>query len=350
MNFLITGSGAPGSKGTLFCLREFTNSRFIGIDGDKSKQSISDAMFDEFIHVPRDAHNSNAFIERIINISIEKKIDIVLPQTTREIEIFSKHSDDFYKNNIKVAVSSYKSICNANSKYKVTNILKNLGYKVPIVKRISTKKELINNIELFEYPKKPVVIKAVNLNGKRGYRVINEGTQTYQSFINEKPSNDNISFKQLCDLMPEKFDDFLLMEFLEGEEYSVDAFIGAKTKIAIPRKREIIRSGISFSNTLEKDDDLINQTLDLGEALDINGVFGVQFIKNKNGESKILECNPRIQGTMVVAALSGANIIKMFINELMFKVSDHDYEIDWDTRFDRYWGGYGAINKKIIRI
>ena len=99
MNFLITGSGAPGSKGTLFCLREFTNSRFIGIDGDKSKQSISDAMFDEFIHVPRDAHNSNAFIERIINISIEKKIDIVLPQTTREIEIFSKHSDDFYKNN-----------------------------------------------------------------------------------------------------------------------------------------------------------------------------------------------------------------------------------------------------------
>ena len=70
----------------------------------------------------------------------------------------------------------------------------------------------------------------------------------------------------------------------------------------------------------------------------------------KNGTYKVLECNPRVQGTMVVSSLAGANIIRMSIEELVLNKFDHDYNIDWDTKFERFWGGYGIRKGEFLEI
>ena len=112
----------------------------------------------------------------------------------------------------------------------------------------------------------------------------------------------------------------LITEYLPGPEYSVDAFRHDDVEVALPRLRTKIRSGISFSNVFENDQDMISHTLSFAAGANLAGVFGVQFKRDSEGRPIVLECNPRVQGTMVASQA----------------------DVDWDARFVRYWGGVGV--------
>ena len=66
-----------------------------------------------------------------------------------------------------------------------------------------------------------------------------------------------------------------------------------------------------------------------------------------NGKLRLLECNPRIQGTMVIATFAGANIIystlKLLLGELIPR-----FNIKWNTKILRYWGGISVVNGKMV--
>ena len=349
MNILITGSGAPGSRGTYFCLKSIGEiNKVIGIDADINKRSISNAIFGNFVLAPKTSDDD--YVSKILKICVKENISLIVPQTTREIETLSLHKEFFLSNGIKIGVSNHDAIMNSNDKLFVTKKLNDLGYGDVRIIEVTNKDELIKACKKFNYPDSPVVIKAKNLNGKRGYRVIQQSSFNYQSFIEEKPQSDGIDLETILKTFPENFEKLMVMEYFPGEEFSVDAFIGRETEIAIPRERTSIRSGISFSNKLVKDDYLINATLQYGRSAGLNGVFGMQFKRDKDGKFQVLECNPRIQGTMVVAALSGANIIGMYVNELLNENFIHEYNINWETVFHRYWGGYGFNEQEILEI
>src|SRR3989338_9588940 len=90
LNFLITGSGAPGIKGTLYSLKNshFWNScKCIGVD--INPEAVGKYLLDSFYQVPA-VENENYF-STIVEIAKKEKIDLVIPQTTKEIEYFSKN-------------------------------------------------------------------------------------------------------------------------------------------------------------------------------------------------------------------------------------------------------------------
>jgi carbamoyl-phosphate synthase large subunit len=68
---------------------------------------------------------------------------------------------------------------------------------------------------------------------------------------------------------------------------------------------------------------------------------------DKNGIPKILESNPRIQGTMVLATFSGANIIYGAIKALLGEEVP-EFNINWKTKILRYWGGISIYDNKIL--
>lgn len=349
MNILVTGSGAPGSRGTVYCLKSGSQScKIIGMDADPSKHLISKALFDEFILAPR--VNDQHYAEKLLAICSDQKIDVIVPQTTREIEVLSLNKKKFSEHGVSVAVSEHEAIINSNDKLYVTNKLESLGFGESRIQEVSSKDDLQAACKKFDYPNSPVVLKAKNLNGKRGYRVLQPSTFSYEEFLLQKPQADGIDLETILATFPETFETIMVMEYFPGQEFSVDAFIGEKIAIAIPRERTSIRSGISFSNRVIKDSYLIEASLEYGRSAGLTGVFGMQFKKDTNDQFQVLECNPRIQGTMVVAALSGANIIQMQIDELLSQKFDHDYLIDWDTVFQRYWGGYGFNEKGVLEI
>jgi carbamoyl-phosphate synthase large subunit len=138
------------------------------------------------------------------------------------------------------------------------------------------------------------------------------------------------------------------MEYLPGTEYTVDILSDKKrTRVVVPRRRDVIRTGITFEGTVEKDIEIIDYSTKLTEIMGLEYAYGFQFKRDEDGIAKILECNPRIQGTMVLSTLAGANIIYGAV-KLALGEGSPEYDVKWGTRLLRYWGGVGVLNEKLV--
>lgn len=61
----------------------------------------------------------------------------------------------------------------------------------------------------------------------------------------------------------------------------------------------------------------------------------------------LLECNPRVQGTMIASVLAGANVIWMAVNDALGRPVMAVPGIRLGSRFQRYWGGVDDLGTHI---
>jgi len=342
---MVTGAGAPGIKGTIYSLKNNYDKRKIKLIGTDIKDDVIGKYFVEsFYKIPKPSEKE--FINRILDICEKENVNFILPQVTDELEVFSKNKEKFEKNGVKVAVSDYENFKIANNKFLLTKIAQEIGAGAAKLTLVKSMEELEEVLPFFGYPKKPVVIKPPSSRGMRGLRIIDETKNRYDFFMEEKPTSVFITKNELNNIFVEKFPELLISEYMPGEEYSVDILAdNGNPLVIIPRKRLEIRSGITFKGVTEKHEKIIEYSKLLTEKLRLNYAFGFQFKLDEKNEPKLLECNPRIQGTMVMATLSGANIIysslKLLLGEKIPK-----FDIKWNMKFIRYWGGISVFNDK----
>ena len=126
---------------------------------------------------------------------------------------------------------------------------------------------------------------------------------------------------------------------------------GERLAVAMPRRRDTIRSGISFETMLLPDRaDLAAPTLRAAEHLGLRYAFGFQFKEDTDGVPRVLECNPRVQGTMVASVFGGVNPVWLAVQELL---GEPPAELPAPPRaatFRRYWGGLGIRDGEVFEI
>ncbi len=143
------------------------------------------------------------------------------------------------------------------------------------------------------------------------------------------------------------------MEFYPGPEYTVDVYRSPITGkiVAVPRRRDVIRSGITFEGTVMEKRDLIKMAKRLAEGIGMVYSFGFQFKLDERGAPKLLESNPRVQGTMIAAVMAGANMIAWSVEEALGRKLDLEgVQIKWGLKFKRYWGGIGIYGEYVEHI
>src|SRR5215472_15186623 len=105
LKLLVTGCGAPGIRGTLYALRNNearVNIRIVGTD--LSPDGVGRLWADSFYQVT--APEYAGYADALIKIAKKEGVDAIVPQTTREIAVFSRHRDHFRAAGIPVMVSS----------------------------------------------------------------------------------------------------------------------------------------------------------------------------------------------------------------------------------------------------
>lgn len=274
---LVTGAGAPGFYGTYQSLKNNYDNREIEIIGTDARDDVYGKLFCKVHKVPNG--NEKGYLEIITKICEHEKIDVVLPQCTNEIYPLSQSG---------LRVAAPHGL--ANDKGLVYRMAEANG--IPIPKFIEMQGK--------------IVIKPTIGHGSEGIHYI-DGESS------------------------------LISEFIEGDEYTVDCFRKPDTYhnpgeifIAIPRKRNEIRKGISWITTIEKNEELIEYSRRLADGLKLKYAFGFQF---KGG--KLLECNPRVQGTMVASTLAGANLIYSAV-KMALKEPIPEFNINWNKKIYRY--------------
>ena len=97
----------------------------------------------------------------------------------------------------------------------------------------------------------------------------------------------------------------LLMEYLDGHEYSVDCVADqGRLVCAIQRKKPLLAGRGQIIDDLPV---IHGASLRLVERFGLNGFINVQFREGQNG-LRLLEINPRMSGGIAMACLAGPNL------------------------------------------
>jgi carbamoyl-phosphate synthase large subunit len=337
VNVLITGAGAPGIKGTLYSLLKNWDGRPVRAIGvDMKPDVIGRHLCHRFYQVP--PGSSEGFLPALLDICEKERVDVVLPQVTSELFTLARHKGDFKKLGATVALSDYDAIRLANNKHELLNVARQMGDQHPEYHLVRTWDELERAASGLGFP---FVIKPPVSSGMRGFRVVYEKIDRTRAFFEEKPDGSTITVGELRGIFGDRFPELLAMEYLPGPEYSVDILSSDDRVLSvIPRKRNQIRSGITFMGTVEKRDDIIASAEQLTRRIGLTFAHGLQYKENAEGSPMLIESNPRVQGTMVLSTIAGANIIYGAV-KLALGEQVPDFWVRWDAVLMRYWGGIG---------
>jgi len=101
------------------------------------------------------------------------------------------------------------------------------------------------------------------------------------------------------------FKTMLLMEFLDGPEYSVDCVGDHGRLVTGVVRRKLPQAG--SGQLIDMRQDILDATARLAADYQLNGVFNVQF-REGGGRPRLLEINPRMSGGIGMACLAGPNL------------------------------------------
>ncbi len=337
LTVLMTGAGAPGAPGIIKSLRLVKERKIKIIGVDVNSDAVGFAMVDKHHQIPRGRNKH--FIPKLLNIAKREKVDVILPLVTNELEQLAKGVDKFEKAGIKVGISPLLGLRIANNKHLLMDLAENLGIPVPRFFIAKTQNEMNKAIKKLGYPKKNVCIKPPVSNGMRGFRILTEKVNMADLLLNQKPTGIYTTLRELKLVLQQarRFPPLLVMEYLPGREYSVDVLAkDGNALIVVPRERLVLKNGISFIGMVVNNKKIINATEKLVRSLKLNGCVGFQFKEDSRGVPKLIESNPRLQGTIVLTTAANANLVYLNVKMLLGeKVKSPG--IKWGTKMVRYW-------------
>lgn len=344
MRILVTGANAPGASGTAWSLLQpdlfDEKASLIGSDANTS---YVNRYFEKVVTLP---HGSDKdYIAALDEVCTAEKIDLVIPQTTAETSALSKSR---YELSAKVALLHSKN-------HDVTLTSKIDVYKV-ISRLTSTKLDFAicenfqNVIDFQTRIEEDYFLKADSLSGGRG--IVKLVKDTSKELLN-KASSFHVVNRDQAESVFNALDNgrgVIAQSASSGVEYSIDCYRDDEISIFVPRRRDVVRSGISQLTTVVNDESLIGLASEFATYLGLIGVFGLQCIVDTNREITFLECNPRIQGTMVASTLSGENLIGRAARHALGLTQRPANSIQWGTKYRRSWSGVGIVGDKSYEI
>ena len=336
LNVLMTGAGAPGAPGVIRCLSQSSDLQLFV--GDANENATGRHLHPHFIKLPNagDQH----FEDKILAICQAKGIQVVFPLVTRELERLSKVKKAWGQLGITILVSDIEGLTIANDKGKLYQLLKENNIAYPEFVVASNFSALREAIFKMGYPNRKVVVKPSVSNGMRGFRIVSPPQDEFGLFFSEKAGSPYISLEKLTDILSAgKIPDMVACEFLPGKEYTVDCLVNnGEVVLIVPRLRSKMTVGISTEGEIVNNPIIIEYCRKILSVLKLHGNIGIQVKEAHDGSIKLLEINPRIQGTTVALTGAGINMALLAVKLAQgIAPAPEELHVNWGVRFSRYW-------------
>ena len=306
---LITAAGNVYMPGTTECLTDNGERRVRLIGADINKDNTILEMCDTYYSVPRG--DDPEYVDRLLNICKKENVDVLIPIMSVELIALAANRKRFEEIGTFVSVSSVKSLTIANDKLKLFNYLASSGIPCAKYASVHSVGELQRVVQSIGYPENKVCIKATNKSGSRGFRILDMARSRYNMFMNDKPSSVYTTLLDMIDILSEAavFPELMVMEFLPGAEYSVD-LIADKGKVLYSccRKGINIDNGIMLDYEVVENHQIQSICREIVEKLELEGNIGFDIKEDKEGNPKIMECNPRVTAGISIFKEAGVNL------------------------------------------
>lgn len=291
MNILILSAGTRNKVVQFFKEAVGESGKVVATDCSNLAPAVYDA--DVFYLVPR--ITAPGYIDRILEICAEEKIDGVFSLIDPELSLLAGERERFLAVGTTPVVSPYDLVEICFDKYKMYQMLTELF--IPTGRCYVDKEVFYEDLKAGKISY-PVFVKPV-----KGSASIN---------INKVTSDKEIEV--LFDL----YDDLMIQEFMDGQEYGADVYIdmlsGKCTSIFVKKKIKM-RAGETDKSVSVKIPALFELLQKFVEKCGFCGMIDIDIFEI-NGTFYISEVNPRFGGGYPHAYACGVNMPKQVLNNL----------------------------------
>jgi carbamoyl-phosphate synthase large subunit len=285
---LVSASGAPGTAALLRGLRENGEREVRLVGTDMSERSIGRHLCDAFHLVP--AGSDPGFADAVLDVALREGVEVVLPQSSFDLEGLAAHRERFGAEGVHVLVSAPDTIHRSNDKAEAYALLRRIGVPAPDFRRVEGAAAVEAAARELGYPDRPVCFKPVFSSGSRGFRVLDPTVDRAHQLLYERPGAVAMRLEEAVELLPERGADLLVMELATGGERTIDGIAdGRRVVLGHPKTREAMRAGLAMYFVTLDDPPLMEIADRIVHELEIEWFFNIQLV----GEH-VIEVNPRI--------------------------------------------------------
>lgn len=278
---LIPGASAPAGINTIKSLR-ISDFRGKVLSTDSNNLSAGFYLSDFYEVIPE--AEADDYLEVLLNIIDKYSVEVLMPSSGYDIFPFSEYKSKLKKHGVFPIVSDRKILEICRDKISTFNHL-NKEFNLPFT---TLKPEEIGSFPIIAKPR----------YGKGSRDVIQVNDEKELQYVSSKYAG------------------MIYQEFLPGDEYTIDVMsdLEGTPIVSVPRVRLQTKSGISTKGKIILDKYLIEESMEIVRKLKIIGPSCIQMKKDKIGDFKLVEINPRLGGGTIFTTLAGANFPKMIID------------------------------------
>lgn len=274
-----------GSDSGISVIKRLKNEgyRVIGCNCYPKELVVASRIVDVFYRVPKvNEKGYKALIEQICN---KEKIRFVIPLTDLDVDWLSDNFEYEKKWGCVFCISDRSTIRLCRNKKKLSEFCDNLKSvkSIPCI-------EIENVLKQNEYP---YICKPVCGRSSEGiYYLRNKKDLEYY-------------FDKIID-------GYVIQPYIEGNIYCADVIRDPKTsKVVVVVREELIRTikGLGVSVVVKRDYRIEEASKELVDFLKIKGCVNFEFIKDRDNNIYLLDCNPRFSGGIEFSCKAGYNMI-----------------------------------------
>lgn len=318
LTVLVSACGAQFMPGLADCLKQNGERKIKIVGVDMGIDLTVLQMVDAFYQVPR--ATDTTYVDRILEICKKENVDVVMPFMSAELIPLIDRQAEFEAIGTKVSVSDRKSVELTNNKYRFYSFLKEQGLPVPKFAPVKTADDLVSACMECGYPNNAVCVKATELSGSRGIRIVRPGISRFDILFGEKPNSFYTTMEELEATLRERSEmpEMMAMEYLPGMEGSVD-LIAENGKILYMAYREstVNLHSIPQAGELKENKEAYEIAEKVIAALGLSGNADLDFKNDAEGRPVLMEINPRIAATMKIFKEGGLNLPYLRIKQLL---------------------------------
>ena len=283
---MVTGAGGPAAVSVMKSLSEDPSVRLVAADMDPWAAGLYLVPSNARTLVP--AGLDPAFVDAVHARCIAMDVDVLVPTVDAEMRPLAHARADFARAGIELLLAPDDALDVCLDKLALAERCSGL-VPVPRTERLDKA-----DPASWTYP---VVVKPRTGSGSRDISVVR-------------------SADDLARMSPSA--DFLVQEYLPGEEYSIDVLADAHGRVvaAVPRCRERVDSGVSVAGRTMHDEQLERFGAAVVEATGLTFISNVQFRRDAAGQPALLEVNPRVPGALPLTTASGVDMPRMAMDSL----------------------------------
>lgn len=258
------------------------------IGADSNTNVVGRYFVDKFVQLP--TLSSANDLMKVIDLCKKLNIKFIIPTRDSELLFWSINKAKLYQHGISVMISDIKAIQLTADKLLFSN--SSNFKKLPIIESSEKIDKLTANKQKF---------------------VVKErfGAGSHKMGIN---LTKNEAIKHAKEL-----DHPIFQPFIDGDEYSVDAYIDRLGQVRgiICRRRQLVIDGESQISVTESVPKLDSLAADLLQSAGFYGHVILQVIRSKDNSFHIIEINARFGGASTLSVRAGLKSFEWFITESM---------------------------------